>query len=118
MELKDTYQKMISSDYKDRFIAEYWQTKIRYEKLKAMLTKWEAFNESEVGIDCYLGSSYHDRLRQVLGFIPTCPYTMLREQQRHMGEYLHSLELRAVLEDIDLSVTCLFSEKSQDKEKE
>ena len=31
--LDDTIILMSSSDYKDRFKAEYWQTKIRYEKL-------------------------------------------------------------------------------------
>ena len=32
MELKDTIELMSSADWKDRFIAEYLQTKIRYEK--------------------------------------------------------------------------------------
>ena len=29
-ELKDTIQNMVSEDYKERFKAEYYQTKIRY----------------------------------------------------------------------------------------
>lgn len=32
MELKDTIKLMTSEDYKERFAAEYLQTKIRYEK--------------------------------------------------------------------------------------
>ena len=32
MELKDTIELMNSADYKERFKAEYFQTKIRYEK--------------------------------------------------------------------------------------
>ena len=32
-ELKDTIELMTSENYKDRFKAEYWQTKIRYDKL-------------------------------------------------------------------------------------
>ena len=36
-ELKDTIELMNSSDYKDRFKAEYYQLKIRYTKLHAML---------------------------------------------------------------------------------
>lgn len=32
-ELKDTIELMNSSDYKDRFKAEYYQLKIRYTKL-------------------------------------------------------------------------------------
>lgn len=34
-ELKDTIELMNSSDYKDRFKAEYYQLKIRYTKLHA-----------------------------------------------------------------------------------
>lgn len=41
-ELKDTIELMNSSDYKDRFKAEYYQLKIRYTKLHAMLVKLEA----------------------------------------------------------------------------
>ena len=37
-ELKETTKLMTSTDYKERFVAEYWQTKIRYEKLKAFNT--------------------------------------------------------------------------------
>ena len=36
MEYKDTVNLMLSSDYKERFKAEYYQTKIRYEKLKKL----------------------------------------------------------------------------------
>lgn len=43
-ELKDTIELMNSSDYKDRFKAEYYQLKIRYTKLHAMLVKLEAGN--------------------------------------------------------------------------
>ena len=42
MELKDTVEMMNSSDSKERFKAEYYQTKIRYEKLHSMLIKNEA----------------------------------------------------------------------------
>ena len=42
MELKDTIEMMNSKDYKERFIAEYQQTKIRYDKLDAMTVKYEA----------------------------------------------------------------------------
>ena len=38
MELKDTVELMNSSDYKDRFKAEYQQVKIRHEKLRKMRT--------------------------------------------------------------------------------
>ena len=39
MELKDTATLMVSSDYKERFKAEYYQLKIKLEKLKCMLQK-------------------------------------------------------------------------------
>lgn len=41
MELKDTVELMLSSDYRDRFRAEYYQIKIRYEKLSNLLLKHE-----------------------------------------------------------------------------
>ena len=41
-ELKDTISLMNSIDYKERFQAEYYQTKIRYDKLCKMLIKNEA----------------------------------------------------------------------------
>lgn len=42
MELKDTVQMMESEDFKERFKAEYYQTKIRYDKLHQMIVKYEA----------------------------------------------------------------------------
>lgn len=40
-ELKDTVSLMCSDDYKERFKAEYAQAAVRYEKLKAMLDRWD-----------------------------------------------------------------------------
>lgn len=84
--LNETKTMMMSDDYKERFIAEYWQTKIRYEKLKAFNNKIEASSYSmsveEPKHDCTLG--------------------LLKEQQSAMGQYLHILEIRAVIEKIDL----------------
>ena len=50
IELKDTVDLMKSSDYKERFIAEYTQVKIRYEKLKKLIT--EIKNLEKVLIFC------------------------------------------------------------------
>ena len=44
IEFKDTIELMQSEDYKERFKAEYHQTKLRYERLKALNTKIEAAN--------------------------------------------------------------------------
>lgn len=81
MVLADTVELMQSSDYKERFKAEYQQTKIRYNGLHKMLIKWDAGK---------------------LEFTPTCPKSLLMEQKRYMGEYLRVLEIRAVMEGIEL----------------
>lgn len=80
-ELKDTSALMQSADYKDRFKAEYYQAKIRFEKLNDMLDKW---NNGE------------------LNFTPTCPKATYNFQIKAMGEYLAVLEIRAELEHIEL----------------
>ena len=81
MELKDTSDLMTSDDYKDRFKAEYYQTKIRYDKLHKMLVKCEA---------------------ETLGFTPKCNIGLFKEQSHFMGMYLHTLEIRAEIEGIIL----------------
>lgn len=81
MILKDTVEMMNSPDYKERFKAEYHQTKIRHDKLRAMLIKAEAGK---------------------LGFEPTCPLNVLAAQMATMSKYLYCLEVRAQIEGIDL----------------
>ena len=81
MELKDTIEMMNSPDYKERFKAEYRQTKIRYEKLHRMCIKYEA---------------------GTLDFTPTCSLELLKEQKAAMGRYLGCLEVRAEIEGIIL----------------
>lgn len=81
MELKDTVETMQSADYKERFKAEYHQTKIRYDKLHKMLVKADA---------------------GTLNFTPACPLGLLREQKAAMGKYLYCLEVRAEIEGVDL----------------
>lgn len=83
MELKDTVSLMNSEDYKERFIAEYCQTKIRYDKLHRMCTKYEA---------------------GTLDFNPNCSLALLLEQKSYMGQYLHKLEIRAEIEKIPLPI--------------
>lgn len=83
MELKNTVELMNSADYKERFKAEYCQTKIRYDKLRKMIVKYEAGN---------------------LDFEPTCPVDLLKRQVGAMGQYLYYLEVRAEIEKIDLNV--------------
>lgn len=89
MQLKDTRDMMVSTDYKERFKAEYLQTKIRYEKLKNFNTKIEAARRTG-GTQKPFEMPKHD-----------CPDGLLLEQQRAMESYLHTLEVRAVIEGID-----------------
>lgn len=87
MELKDTIEMMNSDDYKERFIAEYNQTKIRYTKLKTFCDKIELAEIHGVGT-----APKHD-----------VPFSLLKEQQRYMGRYLDCLEKRAVIEEITIN---------------
>lgn len=81
MDLIDTVELMSSADYKDRFKAEYLQTKIRYMRLSQMLVKYDA---------------------GTLDFEPTCSIDLLKNQANAMSEYLHTLEVRAEVEKIKL----------------
>lgn len=90
MELSDTVDLMSSDDYKARFMAEYYQTKIRYEKLKKFNTKIEAARVTQF-TDKAVEGPKHD-----------CSDDLLRGQQKVMGEYLHILELRAEIEGVEL----------------
>ena len=81
MELKDTVELMNSEDYKERFKAEYYQTKIRYIKLHRIVIKYEAGK---------------------LEFEPKCSLELLKEQASYMGNYLRVLEIRAEIEHIEL----------------
>lgn len=90
MELKETVEMMNSFDYKERFKAEYYQTKNRYEKLKKFNNKIEASERTAYSKN-HLLEPKHD-----------CPSELLRQQQHVMGEYLHILEVRAEIEGIEL----------------
>lgn len=79
MELKDTIKLMESNDYEDRFKAEYYQVKIRREKLQKMLNNWEH-----------------------LSFTPNSPKRYLKYQLDIMLEYMQVLEERAEKEGIEL----------------
>ena len=81
MELKDTVEMMNSADYKERFKAEYYQTKIRYNRLHKMVVKYEAGK---------------------LDFKPNCSLDLLKSQKSAMGQYLYALEVRAAVEGIEL----------------
>lgn len=69
------------NNYKERFINEYVELKDKYIKLHKMLVKYDAGK---------------------LEFTPTCPIDMLRKQKSLMGQYLNVLEVRAIIEDVEL----------------
>lgn len=79
LELRNTVKPMLSDNYKDRIIAEFWQTFIRYRRLCNALNGWH------YTINC--GGSRREEIEE-LGII--------------MADYLHILLKRAVREDIDL----------------
>ncbi len=81
MELKDTIELMTSECWKDRFIAEYLQTKIRYEKLHKLIVK------REVG-KC--------------DFNTPIPLESWRNQAYNMEQYLYELERQAAIHGIEL----------------
>ena len=81
MKLSETVEMMNSTDYKERFKAEYNQLVIRYKGLKTMLDKWD---------------------NGTLEFTPTCPRSTYNMQIKAMTDYIAVLEARAVMEDVDL----------------
>lgn len=81
MKLFDTFEMMNSSDYKERFRAEYYQLLIRVEKLSKML---QMFQDGD------------------LPFNPECPEKLLEEQREIMWKYLALLRIRAEIEQIQL----------------
>ena len=81
MDLIDTVEFMLSNDYKERFISEYYQTEIRYNKLHEMIVRYEA---------------------NTLNFEPKCSIDILKKQASYMGNYLYMLEVRAEIEGIEL----------------
>ena len=81
MKLADTVEMMNSSDYKERFKAEYAQLVIRYYGLRNMLEKWD---------------------NGTLEFEPTCPRSIYNLQIKAITDYIAVLEARAVMENVDL----------------
>ena len=79
--LEDTIELMKSDDYKERFIAEYMQTKIRYNNLHRIIVKYDA---------------------GTLDFELNTPISILKNQKFVMGQYLNQLEIRAEIEGINL----------------
>lgn len=84
MKLSETTEMMNSSDYKERFKAEYYQLKTRFVGLLNMVDKWD---------------------REELTFNPTCPRSTYEMQLKAMKDYMAILEMRAVMEGIELDTS-------------
>lgn len=80
--LKKSADLMLSSDYKERFLAEYMQIKNRYEGLSRMIENWD---------------------NRTLSFTPTCPRETYNFQLRAMKDYMDILIVRASMEKINLN---------------
>lgn len=68
-------------DYKERMKIEYAELRERYCKLHGMLVRYDAGK---------------------LDFTPSCPIQLLRDQAATMSKYLYILEVRALIEGVDL----------------
>lgn len=68
--------------WKERFLTEYKELKTRFLKLREMLVRYET---------------------GTLDFEPTCPINLLKEQAEAMYKYMYILEIRAMIEKIDLT---------------
>lgn len=82
MEIKDCFKLMESENYQDRYKGEYYELKIRADKLEAMIKKYKA---------------------GTLPFTPSCDYELLFEQLVYMRQYQRILECRAEIENVDLA---------------
>ena len=83
MELLETVKMMESEDYRERFRAEYFQLKIRMEKLGDLLNKYRT---------------------NALTFAPKCDYELLFSQYIFMKHYKDILEERAKIEEVNLEI--------------
>lgn len=81
MKLSKTIELMESSNYKERFKAEYYQLENRINGLSNMLEKYK---------------------KGTLNFVPTCSYDLLLAQLKAMELYKFYLEERAEIEKIEL----------------
>lgn len=79
--LTDSVIPMLCENYKCRFIAEFYQLKIRRDKLSDHINKY------------YVGT---------LDFELSCPISLLEHQLLVMNDYMQTLEHRAEIEGIDL----------------
>ena len=81
MELRDIIEMMNSSDYKERFKAEYYY-----------------LDKKIIGLTIILNNYWEGSLQ----FKPSCSYDLLHEQLVYMKNYKRILQERAKIENIEL----------------
>ena len=81
MNLHDTVEMMNSSDYRERFKAEYYQLLFSLDALTSILIKWD---------------------NNMLEYEPKCSKATLENQVIFMQGYMGILRLRAEIEGIDI----------------
>ena len=86
-DLSSTNKLMSSSDYKERFLAEYIQLETRYEALMDLIWKYDHGEK--------------------LGFELDTPMHLLKKQAKAMYEYISALNERAHYEDIAVNALTL-----------
>lgn len=84
MELEDTVEYMLSGDYQERFIAEYWQLKIRRDKLHSYIQRIELAHDYDCGDE-----PVHD-----------CPLALLKDQLYYMNTLMDIMDKRRIVEEI------------------
>ncbi len=93
--LEETVGGMLSPSWRERFLAEYHQVKIRADRLHEMIACYEA---------------------GTLEFTPESPLKLLKKQEKAMRDYLYCLEVRGETEGVPVFPDCSEEEDIQDFE--
>lgn len=104
LDLEDSVELMLSTDYKNRLAAEYIQTKIRYDKLRTCIINYYG------GIDIqYAGKEIKRTLENSID--------ILIEQLKAMQAYLDILEIRARRDNVDIRADTIIEYYKDDKKR-
>ncbi len=111
VKIGDTISASISDNFSDRLLAEYWQTRIRLNKLHVHNVREEAeYRVMDSGYrneTCY---TKEDEKRRSEKYVLN---QIMRDQEEAMTRYLYLLELRAQLLNIDLNPVNLKKDKKE-----
>ena len=111
VKMNDTISAAVSDNFRDRLLAEYWQTRIRLNKLHVRNVREEV--ECRVKDSGYINETCYtndDEKRRSEKYVLN---QLMRDQEEAMTRYLHLLELRAQLLNIDLNPVNLKQDKKE-----